>query len=304
MTPEEFLPHFKCIQCGSGTLNFGDRVLTCPVCANSYGITSNIIQFVNPDELDAEKKRELDGNTDLQDLETIQQTLSETPGNAYYNYMRKAQIQDLLAFIGTRNMDALVALGTGYATELKDLLRHIVINKLFVSDLTFTSLMVVPFTLTKYTGKLCFFTSDLDLCPIQTQSLPVLVYQALHHTPDIHRTIEGLLKNGYEEMYFVEPADNLFLRFLARWGLAQRVEYSGVKPGRVNLGTLRRLCRIYRYDLKVKIRWELPEDYLRRLIPRDGLMLNWFITCLKVFSYISGFFDFGNAATLRLKKRR
>ena len=202
-------------------------------------------------------------------------------------------------------MDALVALGTGYGTELKDLLTHIEINKLFVSDLAFTSmLMIHQVTLSSYTGKLCIFTSDLDLCPIKTVSLPILVHQALHHTSDIHRAIEGLLKNGYVEMYFVEPADNFLIRFLARRGLAQRVEYSGVKPGRVNLGTLRKLCGLYGYDLKVKTRWEFPQDYLRRLFPRNGLMLNWFVTCLKVFSYIAGFFEFGNLATLRFIKRR
>jgi hypothetical protein len=306
MEPEEFVPYFKCIQCGAGTLNFGDRVLTCPVCCKSYGISRNIIQFVKPEELDAEKKRELDGNTDLRDIETIQQIGSEMPSESdYYHYMRRVKIQDLLAFIGTRRMDALVALGTGYGTELKDLLRHIEINKLFVSDLAFTSLLMIePFTLSSYAGKLCIFTSDLDLCPIKTVSLPILVHQALHHTPDIHRTIEELLKNGYVEMYFVEPADNCLIRFLARRGLAQRVEYSGVKPGRVNLGTLRRLCGVYGYDLKVKTRWEFPQDYLRRLFPRDGLMLNWFVTCLKVFSYLSGFFEFGNIATLRFIKRR
>jgi hypothetical protein len=97
MDPEEFLPYFKCIQCGGGALNFGDRVLTCPVCCKSYGISRNIIQFVNPEEVDAEKKRELDGNTDLRDIETLQQVGSEMPPESdYYYYMRRVKIQDSL----------------------------------------------------------------------------------------------------------------------------------------------------------------------------------------------------------------
>ena len=54
--------------------------------------------------------------------------------------------------------------------------------------------------------------------------------------------VERLLAQGYKAILLVEPTSNALIKCLARRGLAQRVEYSGVKPGRLEIGELYRLC--------------------------------------------------------------
>ena len=138
-----------------------------------------------------------------------------------------------------------------------------------MSDLNRSTLEVAKFNLASQdideSTQVCLFTSDLDAVPLKDRALPLVVYECLHHTPDMHTTIERMLRYGYDSICFVEPCSNWLMRIFARLGLAQHEEYSGLEPDRLDLKRLRRLCDRYGYRLEVRTMWELPVDYVERL---------------------------------------
>ena len=69
-----------------------------------------------------------------------------------------------------------------------------------------------------------------------------LVFQALHHTSDIHIALDSLLRNNFSTLVVVEPTTNWLIEFLAKLGLAKRVEYSGLNPSWLNLSEAKRIA--------------------------------------------------------------
>jgi hypothetical protein len=53
-------------------------------------------------------------------------------------------------------------------------------------------------------------------------------------------------------------------------GLAQREEYSGLKPKWLELKKLRKLCRRHGYEMFVTTMWEIPEEYFRKFYKKEG----------------------------------
>ena len=176
-----------------------------------------------------------------------------------YRYLQRDSVDDA-AFLGS---------GTGF--EIGPLWRSgYRPRRLLVSDLNRSTLEVAKFNLTAQhideSTPVCLFTSDLDAVPLKDIGIPIVVYECLHHTPDMHATIERMLHYGYRVVYFVEPCSNWLMRILARFGLAEREEYSGLSPDRLDLaGRLRGLCDQYGYHLDVHTMWELPVDYFERV---------------------------------------
>lgn len=125
---------------------------------------------------------------------------------------------------------------------------------------------------------------------------------ALHHTQDMHAALGKLLEHGHCNVFLVEPTNNFLIRLLARWKLSQRVEYSGVKPGRLEVRELRRCCQEYQYDLTLTTLWTFPQDYFQRIFGSSPLIQRLFIAGVTLFSSVTNRIHFGNVTVAHLKK--
>lgn len=117
---------------------------------------------------------------------------------------------------------------------------------------------------------------------------------------------DGIVEFVCRGTFLVEPTTNWLIRRLTRRGLAQRVEYSGVVPDRLDVRQLRALARCHGYRLRLETLWELPVDYVaavarRTKIPRPIVDRATFVLCA-VLSFVGRPFRFGNFAVCSLTR--
>ena len=207
------------------------------------------------DELDGPTAQELEGHTfDFTPQQTAAFMLREkaTLWRNYYSRNRMKTIQHLARFMGRIDCRRVFFLGVGTGREIEYLLSFRELHAVYCSDLSYTALRMVPARLAGLGLEVGLFTSDLQHCPVVSSDVPVVVVNALHHTQDMHASLDGLLGKHFDNLFLIEPTGNFFIRFLSRLGLAQRREYSGVIPGRLDLARLKAMCRRHGYRLTLR----------------------------------------------------
>jgi len=235
-------------------------------------VTNGILELLNSEQLPVEKRTEAAGNafpyTDEQLAIKLKKAVRSQYAAAVVRRKFDLMFRMLSAELGLRP-DVYVSLGAGTAFETCELLkRGFAPRTMIISDLASEPLRFAPHLLMDVDADVLYVTADMDDCPVKVKNAAVIVFEALHHTPDMHVTIERLLSQGYRHIAFVEPTSNAVIRWAARRGLAQRKEYSGVIPGRLDLDRLTQMARAHHYVIKRSTLWELPEDYYRRIAGR------------------------------------
>lgn len=304
--PSEFLALLRCPCSPAGDLVMDADAARCTQCGLRYPITAaGILELVNIDRLDAETARELRGNTftwAAGQIEQATQTERQAMWRNYYTRSRKASMAQTARVLQTLPGKEMFFLGCGRGRDIEYLLSFMPLHTVYASDLSLTALQVTPQRLQPYPLRVGLFTSDLNACPIAVQHIPVVVVNALHHTEDMHATLEAMLGNGYRTIVLNEPANNWLIRGLARRGVAQRVEYSGVKPGRLELRTVSALAERYGYHMHATTSWVFPGDYYRRLLGRVPALQSLFLAALGLLSRLTNPVKFGNQVVMRLEK--
>lgn len=277
--------------------------LLCPNCKRKYPIKNNIVQFVHIKDLDRETKRELKGNSYSLSKKNIKHYANKDKWSSYYNHFSNQKFNYLITYLNSFPVNGIISLGSGTGFELKEILKRKKINKIFSSDLAFSATSVVPTTLKDFDINLCLFTSDLNRTPaLPDDNLPILIYEALHHTKDIHSTIEKLLQRGFKNLLFVEPSTNFLIRILAKFGLAQRIEYSGLKPDFLDIGILKKLAKKHKYKLKIHTLWDVPEDFFRVICKNESFFQTVLLRLIDLISQIGDVFKFGSFAIVSLER--
>lgn len=276
--------------------------VVCQSCNKVFSVTENILELVDISLLDAETTRELKGNTYTLSDESIRKMANKDSWSDYYSHLQKGNFIPLSRYLDRVHCSQIFALAAGTGYEIKCLSAMQQLDTVFCSDLSYSALYITLFTLQSIDIKVGLFTSNVDDCPIENKEIPILIYEGLHHTCDMHVAIEQLLINGYKHIFFVEPADNFLIKWLARKGLAQRVEYSGVKPGRLDLKKLYSLCKVHGYKSSVTTTWHFPEDYFRKFCRSSGLVQSLFLLLIDAFSAATNLLKFGNVAICYLQR--
>jgi len=277
--------------------------LQCTNCKRMYPIKNNIVEFIQG-KLDKETKRELKGNTYTLTKKFIEHYANKDKWSDYYNHFVNQKFNYLLSYLNSIRMKGIISLGSGPGFELKEILKRKKIDLIFSSDLAYSTTAVVPVTLKDYDINLGLFTSDLNHTPIlPNKDLPILIYEALHHTGDIHFTIETLMQRGLKNILFVEPTTNFLIKILAKKGLAQRIEYSGLKPDFVDIQRVKKLANNYKYSIKVHTLWEIPEDYFRTIFKKGSMFEPFMLLIIDAISKIGDLFQFGSFAIVSLERK-
>jgi hypothetical protein len=304
--PRDYI-QFLCCPCSeSSALTLEGDAAACSRCHRQFPIRENsFLELVDMGLLDAETARELRGNTYLAAPAQIAAYVAAEQSSgwtSYYAQSRKQSIQVLAEYLKKANASTLFSLGSGTGREIFYLQQFMDFDTVYCSDLSSTALQIVPQRLAPFAIKVGLFTADLARVPIRSKDIPILIVNALHHTQDMHTALKALLEYGYRDIFLVEPTNNFLIRALARWKLSQRVEYSGVKPGRLEIRALRGFCREFRYDLSLTTLWTFPQDYFERVFGSSPLVQRFFIAGLMVVSIATNRFQFGNVTVAHLKK--
>ncbi|OGM15580.1 hypothetical protein A2V56_00270 [Candidatus Woesebacteria bacterium RBG_19FT_COMBO_42_9] len=304
----DFPKYFTCPYCprnGKTSLQVIKNGVHCQKCQRKFLIRNHILEFVINKELDSETKRELKGNSYPLTKKNIEHYANKDKWSAYYNHFVNQKFEYLLKFLDSIHMGGIISLGSGHGFELKEILKRKKFNLVFSSDLAYAATSIVPVTLKDYNVDLGLFTSDLNHTPvIPNNDMPILIYEALHHTGDIHFTVEELLKRKFKNILFVEPTTNFLIKILAKFNLAQRVEYSGLKPDFLDIDILKKLSKKYNYNLKIRTLWDIPEDYFRVICKRDSLLQTILLKFIDIFSQVGNVFQFGSFAVVSLEQSK
>lgn len=300
--PKDFLDLLHCPCSVHARFDLIEHGVICQKCKKIYPIKESILELVDISSLDNETKRELKGNTHELSNEYINRMANKDSWSEYFSHAEEIKFNYLVKYLKNIECDQIFSLGSGTGYEMKILSKMKIFNIVFCSDLSYTALYVVPHTLKNTDIKIGLFTSNLDSCPILTKDIPIVIYEALHHTPDMHKTIEKLLIEGYKHILFVEPTNNLIIKWLAKLNLAQRIEYSGLKPGRLEIKKVFKLCKLYEYESRIITLWECPEDYFKKINISSKHFQNYFLFFIDLLSTLTKPFKLGNMSIVHLRK--
>lgn len=298
--------YFTCPFCQTKdktTLRVIETGLRCQNCQRKFLIRSNILEFVVNKDLDSETRRELKGNRLSLTKKNIEHYATKDEWSSYYNHFVNQKFSYLMSFLNSVRIKGIISLGSGPGFELKQILRRKQIDTIFSSDLAYSTTRVVPTALKDFNITLCLFTSDINNTPvIPNDFFPILIYEALHHTGNIHLSIEKLLQRKFKNIFFVEPSTNFVIKILAKFNLAQRIEYSGVKPDFLDIGKLKRLAKKYKYNLKIRTLWDVPEEFFRVICKKESLLQTVLLGLIDLISKVGDKFQFGSFSVVSLER--
>jgi hypothetical protein len=284
-------------------LTVGEAEAMCLRCDAKYPWIDGVLQFVDPEALDAEKARELAGNTLSLDDDTVEHYLRKVDWNPLLKHWSSQKLAILRRYLTDLEPKSLAFLGTGTGFEVPPLLEWKgEADELLLSDLSASAMQIARVRMSQAGlprhGNCSYFTSDLDAVPLRSTDSNLVIYECLHHTGDMHAALERMLAFGYRTISFVEPTNNWAIRALARRGLAQRIEYSGVDPDRLDIRRVRQLARAYGYRMRLQTMWELPIDYVASVGRKLHLRQEWAerlaMSLCGALSLVGRPFHFGN----------
>lgn len=286
-----------------------DRIIASPT-GREVPVINGIVELLDTGRLPPEKRNEAAGNAFPYTDEEIAAKLNKGYRSRYVSAVMGRKFDRMFKLLSAElglRPDLYVSLGAGTAFETCELLkRGLQPRTLIISDLAAEPLRFAPHLLKGVDADVLYVTADMDACPVKLGNAAVIVFEALHHTPDMHVTIDRLLAQGYRCIAFVEPTSNALIRWAARRGLAQRKEYSGCIPGRLDLARLRSMARAYNYSVKRTTQWELPEDYYRRFAGRihdSPWVVGLFMLATRTFEALTTWCMPGNMTVAVLTKR-
>jgi|AMFO01.1.fsa_nt_gi hypothetical protein len=306
LSPHAYMTDLSCPDGCQGELFVTGTDVCCRSCQQAFTISDDgILEMVRESGLDEATAQELRGHQfNLTPQQIVQWVRRERAmmWQSYYSRNRMKTMQHLAAFLDHVDCSRLFFLGAGTGREIEFLLSFRKLQTVLCSDLSASALRVIPARLQGYGLEVGLFTSDLQRCPVANREIPIVIVNALHHTQEMHVTLERLLEERYENLFIVEPTNNFIIRLFARLGVARRREYSGVIPGRLDLPRLKAMCSRHGYRLRLRTEWEFPRDYYRKIFGRSRLVQRWFFRLLNDFSMVASLVQFGNFSVVHISR--
>jgi uncharacterized protein YbaR (Trm112 family) len=306
LSVSEAVADFACPACRAEVLVAGEDAVSCPACGRGYPVRDGVIDFVITEALSETGRRELAANAlDLSSVKAVARatTKGERDWGEAERMRRTAAALDRL--LAPDEALELVSLGSGAGFELRHLLARRTFRRVYSSDLAWSRSAVVPQTIAALSGQLVLFASDFEHCPIKRQHGRLgLVFQALHHSDDAHRSLAALLDRNFDDLVLVEPITNWLVELLATLGLAKRTEYSGTKPDWMRIARIRSIARERAYEVRAVTWWDLPVERLPKGWRRRRGVLRLLFAAAAGFSRALSPVGLGSMAAVRLRRRR
>lgn len=284
-------------------LKLAHDALVCTITGKRFPIRDEIVDFVDASILDDVAQGELAGNDFVatgKEMEEYAHKYDAYPAARHVTEKDIDLVVDCLRKIGS---DELCCLGAGGGMEAMMVAQRYPLKRVFCSDISLNKHRVVLVSLRDLDIQVGLFASDFDHCPWAGTDVPLLIHQALHHTgAGMHRTLHTLLGYGFKNVILVEPTKHFLTGWLARIGFAQRVEYSGVKPGRLDIAEVASYAKEFGYVMRITTNWSFPPDYFRNLGGNNRFIGGALLRLSDVMSWFTNFVHCGNNSVCWLSK--
>ena len=301
LTIDELAVDLICPVCRTNSLHRSSLPVTgiqCTNCERVFLASQNIPSFLLEEFLDDTNRNEVQGNQyDVNDTEYIMAATNKQTGTQAYVHSLMYALQKVQSGIRTNakvSCSQLWSLGSGTGFELKWLCRELSFSSVYSSDISASAVALVPTTLAEIDLPVGLFVSEFSHIPVAKNDARIgLVFQALHHSSDIHAALNSLLRDCFTTLVIVEPTTNWFVEILSIFGLAKRIEYSGLKPSWLNLAEAKRIAKKNQFHMFVQTWWEIP-PYVSVRFDRMPFARMWLIKCVDLLSYVTNLFSFGS----------
>lgn len=310
--PLDFLSYFICPKCRSDKLDIEVEsgcvnAVACKECATVFPVKEgNIVDFVLYDSLSELNNNEIKAMTfDLNKPGTVDYLTSKedwNPMQTHFHFTAGLRFANQMLSEIVRDGDVLVSLGTGTGFELKYLPTER-FSAVLASDIAASLCQVMPVTLKDKSGSLLTFASNFDQCPVKKQDSVVgVIYEALHHSGDIHASLRKLLEQNFDRLVIVEPTTNWLIPILAKYGLALNVEYSGLQPEWLDLKISAGIARELGYSFKVATYWPIPKSLTPKFIRNSTSLRGLVLKSADLISLLTRPFRFGAKSAVQFVK--
>jgi hypothetical protein len=299
MSIAELADALVCPMCRRGVLLVEGDGVRCTGCDRVYGTESGVLSFLVPAMLDDTNRREIVGNSFAGDV--VEKMLDKENWSPMATHQMNWVVDTVNAMLPPGR--DLFALGAGTGFELTLLLRRRQFERVFASDIAPSATALIARALADYPGTLGLFASEFDHCPAAKGAGSLgLVFQALHHAPDAHAALATLLDHNFDDLVIVEPVTNRFLGLLARFGLVQRVEYTGTRPDWLNIPRIRALAEERGYRVASQTWWEIPPYVARTWISERPVIWKQVYRVFDAVSKVTNKVQFGSMAAIHLTR--
>jgi len=304
--PQKLVDYVKCPFCYR-SLTAETEYVKCQTCNKIFLIYKDIIlNLIEEANLDLFAINELIANQCYVKTNSLNLSIQSNDiflWKDYYSQSRKKSIQYLSHFIKNTKNNTIFFMGSGSGKEIQYLLNFLSFKTAICIDLSLPALSLIPVRLQNKEINLGLIASDIRNSIIIPKNIPIVFTNVLHHTQDMHNVLEKYLTEKYQHILFIEPLDNFFISFLSAFGISKRIEYSGIKPGRLNIKLIRNMCKKYGYGISIKTLWSFPQDYYHKLFGNSIIIQKLFFLLINLFSDITNFIKFGNVCIGYLKKK-
>ncbi len=243
---------------------------------------------------------EINGNKyDPENPDIVEHMSSKVKWSSVYGHSLMYAVNIVERLIINYSSDTtLYCLGSGTGFEIKALCPRKKFKRIYSSDISMSALTIGLQVLEPIEGDLGLFVSEFGRTPVQKKAGDLgLVFQALHHTADIHESVECILKHNFTDLIIVEPTTNWLVEILAFFGLAKRKEYSGLQPSWMNLGLIKKIAAQHKFNTQIYTWWEFPPG-IANIFDRNRYLAKIACHVVDFISIITGYFKFGSMSAV------
>lgn len=284
-------------------LIYSDDNLICSVTRKRFPIKDEIVDFVEPQILDNIALGELSGNDFVGSDADMEAYIRKYDSYPAARHITTKDINLVVKYLRQIGSDELCCLGAGGGMEAMLIAQKYPLKRIYCSDIAQSKHRVVLRSLQSLDLQVGLFASDFDHCPWAATEIPLLIHQALHHTGSgMHQTLRTLLSYGFRNLILVEPTKHVLTGALARFGLAQRVEYSGVTPGRLDIAEVHSCATKFGYRMTITTNWSFPPDYFRILGGHNRIIGSGLLKTFDGISWCTNLLSCGNNSVCWLSK--
>jgi len=172
--------------------------------------------------------------------------------------------------------------------------------KTFCTDISINMLKCLRIRTLRKKFDAPIFVADANNLPVSRRMFDVVIaFGILHHIPDPYQALLEFTKIA-EEILICEPITSFVFDVLARFGLAHREEFPGLKPSRFRIKELSKfLERQNFHSIHYRTYLWIPTDWLPERIVKSKLVSPMAFEALTIIpSKILRIFNFGNILIL------
>lgn len=305
MAFQDICDHLSCIHCSSRSLHYSDDKVVCTSCLSQYPIHHGVIDLVPYGLLPETATQEIKAMSLSLNDDNLKNFIEKENWDAIQTHYHRKGIQAACYFLKqyARSDHVLFAMGCGAGFEFRLMHPHDRPASIIASDISWRAARAIPLSLKEIDGFLGTIACDFNHCPVTKEDKLVgFVFEALHHSDDVHRSLESLLANNFEHIIMVEPTRNWLVNLLEHLGLTMRVEYSGLKPDWIDIKRARKIAQRLGFTMDVKTWWPIPDALVPSALKRNRFMRIGLCAVVDAFSALTSLFNFGAMSAYHFRR--